>query len=161
MNQRMLRSFSFAALLLIGNAAAQEADRYEPVKAPYAQKLVQKAMAAHPEMLFIGLHAIPPGKTDNLIIACNDPAKIGKVSTSRDMELVKNKGTNVQFNEKHKYYEVDQWFGDSSGNVLGMVVYHIDAARASSEEDAGKRASAIRDELQAKIPNLERLFKER
>jgi hypothetical protein len=39
-----------------------------PVKAPYAQSLVRKTANAHPELVFLGLHVMPPGKSDNVII---------------------------------------------------------------------------------------------
>ena len=137
-----------------------QAERSVPVKAPYAQALVQKLMAAHPDLAFIGIHVVPPGQTDNLIIACTNPAKIGQVSTDRDMELVKSKATKVQFNKAHNDYEVDAWFSDASGEVLGMLVYHFSGTIATSEQDAVKRAAEIRSELQSSIPNRERLFQE-
>jgi hypothetical protein len=149
----------FAAGLLASTASAQEADRYVPVKAPYAQTLLGNTAAAHPEMMFIGLHVTPPGKADNVIVACTDTSKIGKVSTDLDMEVVKTKGTKVHFNKAHNDYEVDQWFTDAEGNTLGMVVYRFTGDRAKSEDDAVRLATAIRAELQKNIPNRERLFR--
>jgi hypothetical protein len=163
MSKLMLKTilfFPIAAGLLAAPGFAQETDRYLPVKAPYAQSLVRKTMAAHPEMAFIGLHVIPPGRAENLIIACTDTSKVGKVSTDRDLEVVKTKGTKVQFNKARNYYELDQWFSDAAGNTLGMIVYHFAATRATSEQEAVKYATAIRVELQESIPNRERLFKE-
>lgn len=75
----------FAAAALVGTA--QEKDRFVPVKAPYAQSLVRKTANAHPELVFLGLHVMPPGKNDNVIIACTDESKIGKVSSTADMEV--------------------------------------------------------------------------
>jgi hypothetical protein len=147
----------FAALLALP-AFCQEADRFIPVKAPAAQRLVQKISANHPEMEFIGLHVTPPRKSDNVIIACTDSSKLGKVSTDRDMELVKAKDTKVQYNKAHNYYEVDQWFADSGGNTLGMIVYHFSAEHAKSEEEAVKLATNVRGDLQKRIPNLQSLF---
>ena len=146
-----------AASLLVYDIPRGE-DRWEPVSAPYAQKLVREALTAHNEITFIGLHAIPPGKKSNLIVACNDPSKVGKVSTSRDMGIVQAKQTKVQFNKNHNYYEVDQWFGDTAGSPLGMIVFHIAAAGAGNEQEAVKQATLVRDELQRKIPSRQRLF---
>lgn len=161
MTKRTVRSDLFlAAGLLAVAASAQEADRYVPVKAPYAQTLVRNTAAAHPEMTFIGLHVTPPGKEDNVIIACTDSSKIGRVSTSLDLEVVKTKGTKVHFNKTKDDYEVDQWFGDAHGNTLGMIVFHFAGDRASSEDAAVRFATAIRAELKDRIPNRERLFRE-
>jgi hypothetical protein len=137
-----------------------QTERFVPVKAPYAQSLVHKLMAAHPDLAFIGIHVTPPGQTDNVIIACTNPAKIGQVSSDRDMELVKTKSTKVQFNKAHNDYEVDAWFSDASGEVLGMLVYHFSGTVATSEQDAVNRATEIRTELQNDISNRDRLFKE-
>lgn len=152
--------FPLTAGLLAAPACAQEADRFVPVKAPYAQSLVQKTMKAHPEMAFIGLHVTPPGQADNVIIACTDASKLGKVSTGRDLDVVKTKGTKVQLNKAGTDYEVDQWFSDAAGNTLGMIVYHFTTTRATSAEEAVKYATVIRAELQKSIPNRERLFGE-
>jgi hypothetical protein len=140
-------------------AFSQEA-RFVPVNAPYAQSLVQKLMSAHPDLAFIGIHVTPPGGSSNVIIACTDPKKIGQVSSDKDMELVTAKATRVQFNKAHNDYEVDAWFTDGSGEVLGMLVYHFSGTVVTSEQDAVTRATGMRSELQNAIPNRERLFKE-
>jgi len=143
---------------LAATASAQETDRYVPVKAPYAEMLVRSVTAAHPEMTFIGIHVTPPGKEDNVIIACTDPSKIGRVSTALDMEVVKTKGTKVHFNKAKNDYEVDQWFSDANGNTLGMIVYHFTGSHAKSEDDAVRLATAISADLRKSIPDRDQLF---
>ena len=158
---RILRcSLFLAAALMSATADPQEPDRYVPVKAPYAQTLVRNTSAAHPEMTFIGLHVTPPGKPDNVIIACTDQSKIGRVSTELDMAIIKNKDTKVHFSKPRNDYEVDQWFSDAAGDTLGMIVFHFAGASTKSEDDAVRFATAIRAELQKSIPNRERLFQE-
>lgn len=45
------------------------------VDAPFARTLVDKAMAQHADIRELGIHAVPPGNTNNVIIACNIRAK--------------------------------------------------------------------------------------
>jgi hypothetical protein len=59
---KTLQFLSIAAIVLAMPVMAQEADRYVPVKAPYAQNLVHTLMAAHPDMEFIGIHVTPPAR---------------------------------------------------------------------------------------------------
>ena len=57
---------------------------YIHVSAPFAQKIVVEEMQQHGNQIQkIGLHAVPPAATDNVIIACNIAAKIGKTETIR------------------------------------------------------------------------------
>ncbi len=85
---KMVRASMFlvvASGLLAAACFAEEPQR-EAVNAPYAAFLVKQEMAAHPEIVFLGLHATPPGKTNNLIVARRNPDKIGLVSTDADMD---------------------------------------------------------------------------
>jgi hypothetical protein len=148
------------ATILAFEVVIPGADRFAAVKAPYAQALVRKIAAAHPEVLFLGLHVTPPGKPDNVIIACTDASKLGKVSTDLDMEVVRSKGTKTHFNKMRHDYEVDQWFTDAGGNTLGMIVYRFAGTHAKSEAGALKYATEIGGELQKSIPNRERLFRD-
>ncbi len=58
------------------------------VNAPFAQQMIVKEKMMHPEIQKLGLHAVPPGQTQNVIVASNLPEKIGKVSAASDMEHV-------------------------------------------------------------------------
>jgi hypothetical protein len=148
------------ATILAFDVVIPGADRFVAVKAPYAQALVREIAAAHTELVFLGLPVTPPGKPDNVIIACTDASKLGKVSTDLDMEVVKTEGTKSHFNKTRNDYEVDQWFTDAAGNTLGMIVYRFAGAQAMSEASAVKLAAAIGAKLRKSIPNRERLFRE-
>jgi hypothetical protein len=43
------------------------------VSAPFAQQMIVKEKTMHPEIQKLGLHAVPPGQTQNVIIASNLP----------------------------------------------------------------------------------------
>jgi hypothetical protein len=49
---------------------AQDPSTYMHLHAPFAQSLVEKVKAAHnDQILKLGIHAVPPGETDDVIIA--------------------------------------------------------------------------------------------
>ncbi|MDE0856218.1 MAG: hypothetical protein OSA97_17525, partial [Nevskia sp.] len=55
----------------------------------YAQQLVDKAVAKHPELLVLAMHVTPPGSADNVIVASNI-GRIGKKADDDDMSVVKS-----------------------------------------------------------------------
>jgi hypothetical protein len=66
---------------------AQDPSTYMHLHAPFAQSLVEKVKAAHnDQILKLGIHAVPPGETDNVIIANVTPSKNGKKSSPTDLE---------------------------------------------------------------------------
>ena len=74
MSKQIVRVWIFLAVatgLFATACLAQEAQR-EPAKAPYADALVRQEMAAHLEIVFLGLRVSPPGKTHHLIVACSN-----------------------------------------------------------------------------------------
>jgi hypothetical protein len=70
----------------------QDPSTYMHVSAPLAQSILVKVKAGHDDIVKLGLHAVPPGTTDNVIIANIAPSKIGKKSSAKDLEkLAQNK----------------------------------------------------------------------
>jgi hypothetical protein len=47
---------------------------------------------------------------------------------------------------------------DAKGRQIGILVMEIPGSTASNEQDAARRAEAIRKELADQIPSLDRLF---
>src|ERR1700722_7723198 len=66
---------------------AQDPSTYMHVHAPLAEDLVNKEKAAHnDEIVKLGIHAVPPGEKDNVIIANITPSKNGKKSSDKDLQ---------------------------------------------------------------------------
>src|SRR5260370_342428 len=55
----------------------------------YAQRLVDRIAASHPELNVLGLHVTPPNSSDNIIIACSNRSKVGKKSDPDDLDVMK------------------------------------------------------------------------
>src|SRR5258708_7112721 len=60
-----------------------------PGRKNYAQDLVDRAVARHPELLQLDIHAIPPGSTASTIIAAKDRTRVGKSSDPDDIAVLK------------------------------------------------------------------------
>jgi hypothetical protein len=155
-----LLSFGLMAGPARGQKASTSASENLHVDAPLAQALVDKVMAQHSDIGKVGIHAVPPGATDNVIIACNIRSKNGKKSSPADLEkLAAGKPVAARVDDE-KIFDLlipmtDAHGGDLSG---GFVVMEVPFSKASSEEDALKIGVAVRDELQAQIPNKTALY---
>src|SRR5580658_5455923 len=71
--------------------------------APFAQKLVDEALANHPEVILIAIHAQPPGHK-NLIVASNF-GRIGKIGDEDDMRCIRTGKSNLEISEKGDHFE--------------------------------------------------------
>lgn len=154
----------FAASAALYAAQAQTPSplpaNYIKVNAPFAERIVTAEKAHHDEIKKLGLHAVPPEATDNVIIANADPQKIGKKSSAADMEkLAKAKPIAVRI-EKDSVFDLLLPITDSKGGDLngGFLVMEVPYSKAANEEEAIKIGVAIRDELQKQIPSREALY---
>jgi hypothetical protein len=140
---------------------AQDPSTYMHVHAPFAQSLVERVKAAHnDEIVKLGIHAVPPGETDNVIIANITPSKNGKKSSPADLEkLAKRKPIAVRI-EKDQVFDLLIPMTDSKGRDLdgGFVVMEVPYAEASNEEEALKIGVAVRDDVQRQIPSKKALY---
>jgi hypothetical protein len=159
---------AFSLLLNISFGVSQEQKKTPPqdpstymrVNAPYAQALVDKVKSHHDEIVKLGLHAVPPGETDNVIIANVTRTKNGKKSSKADLEkLATGKPTAVRI-DKDQVFDLLIPMTDSHGGDLngGFVVMEVPYDRASNEEQALKIGVAIRDEMQTQIPSKAALY---
>jgi hypothetical protein len=138
----------------------QDPSTYMHVNAPFAQTLVDKVKAHHDDIVKLGIHAVPPGETDNVIIANITRSKNGKKSSAADLEkLATGKPTAVRI-EKDKVFDLLIPMTDSKGGDLsgGFVVMEVPYDKASNEQDALKIGVAIRDEIQEQIPSKAALY---
>jgi len=141
-------------------APAQDPSTYMKVNAPLAQSILVKVKAGHDDIVKLGLHAVPPGETDNVIIANITPSKIGKKSSTTDMEkLAQAKPIAVRI-DKDKVFDLLIPITDANGGDLsgGFVVMEVPYAKASDEAAAIKIGVGIRDEVQRMIPSKAAMY---
>ncbi|MGI8770937.1 MAG: hypothetical protein ACR2JE_05840 [Acidobacteriaceae bacterium] len=128
------------------------------VSAPFAQQLLIKEKAMHPEIQKLGLHAVPPGQTQNVVIANNIPEKIGKASSANDMTLVAAGEPVAVRVEEGSFFDTFVPLHDRAGQIIGFLVMEVPFSTARTQEDATKKGASIRDEVQRQVPTLETLF---
>lgn len=106
----------------------------------YIQHLVDLELAAHPNVVVIGVHATPPGYSKNVIVASNI-GRIGKAADDDDMHVVTSGETKTEPDPANGRYEVEEQLKDVGGEVVGAVgvVYNYkpgdDAAPLKTEAD--------------------------
>jgi hypothetical protein len=130
------------------------------VCAPLAQSILVKVKAGHDDIVKLGLHAVPPGSTDNVIIANVAPSKIGKKSSAADLEkLAQNKPIVVRL-DKNQTFDLLIPITDASGGNLdgGFIVMEVPYSKAGNEEEALKIGVGIRDEVQRQIPSKSAMY---
>jgi hypothetical protein len=151
----------FAARLAAEEPTAAEMATWKKASANpiLAQKLVNELMAAHPELVVIGLHATAPGATEQTMIATNLD-RVGKkdddddkaVSVEHKMILAPNLTNPARF-------EVQVWLKDASGKQLTAAAgFVFKYKQGDSEIMLLTKALAFRDEIARQTPTFEALF---
>jgi hypothetical protein len=128
------------------------------VDAPFAQQLIVKEKAMHPEIQKLGLHAVPPGQTQNVIIASNLPEKIGKVSAPSDLQLVAAGEPQAEKIDKEGYWDTFVPVHDHNGTTIGFLVMEVPFSTTKTHDGAIDVGTSIRNEVQKQAPTLESLF---
>lgn|SRR5487761_112137 len=122
----------------------------------YAQRLVDKTLAKHrSELIYVGLHLVPPDQTESLIAAATDRSKIGKKSSCSDLNVLKD-GVPV-LEMKGSSSTVLAPLHDESGQTIGLAVIGLKFG-AGQESEAARDAKEIDQELSAEIPSKAALF---
>ena len=130
------------------------------VHAPFAEQLVLSVLSDHPDLRKMGLHAIPPGQTDSVIIANGNTSRIGFKSTQGDLDAVKDGKTYCSKKENGSFFNMKLPLLNTSGQRIGILVMEIPFTSAVDDADAIHKAESIRAELAQKIPTVSKLFGE-
>jgi DNA-binding beta-propeller fold protein YncE len=133
-------------------------DVKEPVHAPVAEKIVLETLSSHPLLRRMGLHVIPPGGKEMILIANGNVTRVGIHTSPRDFAAVRSGKTCGPRIADGEFYNMKMPMFDAHGRRIGILVMEIACTDATSEEDAALKAEAIRAEVEQKIPSLESLF---
>ncbi len=154
-----MRAFLLAGVTLsaFAMAAPTQAEEAPPLAGPgYAQHLVDAAVAAHPGVVVIAIHALPVDGKDPGIVASNI-GRIGKPADKQDLGVMKTLKPNFAVNAAGDHYEVELPLYDASHRLLGAVgtvfAYHKGADKAAMLAEA----IAIRDGLSRRISHTKNL----
>ena len=123
----------------------------------FAQKLVDEALAKHPQVMIIAMHVAPPGKTENVIIASNI-GRYGKKADEDDMRVIDTGKSNLELNKAGNHFEVEFAMKDQSDATIGAAGVVFNYKPGDDKAQMEKVANQIRDEWKAQTPNKESLF---
>jgi DNA-binding beta-propeller fold protein YncE len=133
----------------------------EHVDAPRAEELILNFLSAHPMLRKTGLHVIPPGGKEMILIANGNATRLGIHTSPGDFAAVKSGKTYGPHIAGGGYYNMKMNMFDARERNIGILVMEIPDTSASSEEDAAHQAEALRKELASQIPSLEWLFQQK
>ena len=148
------------------SAGAAEKNWTPPKVKIYAQALSDQTMAAHPELLSVTFHGVPPTMTKvYTMFAGSYPERIGNPDDPDDID-VSTKGITIvdprwhRTNDTVKKFVVLMPLRDVTGANIGLIVYAFknDTPGANDERKYTLAAMNLRDELQKKIPSYAALF---
>lgn len=150
-------------------ASAAEAPKKNWTPPPYkiyAQALSDRTMAAHPELLSVTFHGVPPGAPPETwtMYAGSYPERIGNPDDPDDIDVSK-KGITILDPRWHrtkdtvKKYVVLEPLRDKTGENIGLIVYAFKTDNpAAGERGLTMKAMDMRDELARDIPSYAALF---
>jgi hypothetical protein len=122
-----------------------------------AQALVRQIMAANPNLLTAGMHAVPPGGTVQKIIASTLNV-IGKPSDPEDVEVGAQGFTHLNPNLKVPKLGVMLPLHDRSGKIIGALALAFKYRGGEDQVQYLAAATSIRDRVAQAIPSLADLF---
>jgi hypothetical protein len=143
---------ALVALLLLTAQGASNAYAQEPKANNYAQKLIDDALARHPEVATLAMHVTPPKSDDNVIIASNF-GKIGKKADEDDLAVLKTGRPRAEVGKNGDRFSVELPLQDVSGDTVGVLAVAFPYKAGGDKGQFLKRAEQIRGELRRRITN--------
>jgi TonB-dependent siderophore receptor len=175
---RLLAAAATVALPIC--AVAAEPGKSEPVQSPplyaqesapqspttqatqrYAQELVNRTVARHPDLIELDVHAVPPNAAETVIIAAKNTARIGKKSDPDDLDVIKTGTSFVEINRTgDQNVEVHVPLVDVNRTTIGEVEMTFPYPPGSGFDQDGLIAAAerIRDGMARRILDRASLF---
>ena len=143
-------------------SAKNAADPYpfDPKFGPgtYAQKLTERTVAAHPDILVMMIHATPPGDAYNVIIGSNI-GRFGKKADEDDLRVIEKGSTNLEVGGDNDRFETELPLLDRTGKRIGALGLVFALKPDTNKEALHQHGLAIRDEVARAIPNNAALFR--
>lgn len=123
-----------------------------PGRKSYAQDLVDRTVAANPELVELDLHATPPGEPKSIIVASRSKERLGKTSDADDIEVFRTGTPRVEINKSgNNNVEVGVPLQDVTGRTIGAVEMTFPYVAGTDEEALIAKAQKIGYELRRRI----------
>ncbi|HEV3141308.1 MAG TPA: hypothetical protein VGY57_12360, partial [Vicinamibacterales bacterium] len=120
-----------------------------------AQRIVDRAMASHPELLSLALHVTLPKSGENVILGSSF-GRIGKRADEDDMKVIDSGQTAPGIFAGGKRYGLELALRDARGKTIGAlsVAYPY---KAGEEPAMLARAERLRDEVRKQFDSADQL----
>ncbi len=132
----------------------KEMDPDYKMDAKFAQKLVDEALAKHPEVILLAIHAGAP-KYD--IIASNF-GRVGKLGDEDDLRVILKGTKNLELNKTGTHFEDELPLKTKGGKRIGAIGVVFNYKRGDDKVALDKIATEIAKEMQTQITSSKTLF---
>ena len=138
-----------------------------PPGKPYVQTLTQRIMAAHPELISVTFHGVPPGAAPKTytMFGGSYPDRIGNPDDPDDIMVIETGVTLLdprwhRTRDTTRKFVVQMPLRDAAGENVGLIVlaYRNPASGGKTDLDFFVSATRLRDDLQKDIPDYSALF---
>lgn len=133
---------------------AKEMDPGYHKTAPLAQRLVDQALAEHPEVILMAIHGGAP-KYD--IIASNF-GRIGKLGDEDDLRCIRTGKNNLEVDKTGKHFEAEIPLKDKAGRTVGALGVVFNYKPGDDKKAKEATAEAIGQKMSTQIDSAKSLF---
>ena len=127
---------------------------FDPTFGPntYAQRLTERTVAAHPDLLVMMIYATPPKGAHNVIIGSNI-GRFGKQADEDDLRVIEKGSTNLEVGGDGDRFETELPLLDRAGKRIGALGLVFALSPTPTRRRCHRHGLAIRDEVARAIPN--------
>ena len=147
-----------AALIAGTLAVVAHAQTTPGAQKTYAQALVDREAARHPELLEIALYVTRPGTPGNVIIAANDATKLGRKAGAGELAVLKTGTQTAAVSSDGSRFEVVLPLQDASARTLGVLSATFAYKGGADTHAMDAEAKTIRAELRRRISHVRNLL---
>lgn len=122
----------------------------------YGQKIVDREIAKHPEIVVLVFHTVNKDASDYPITASNI-GRYGKKADEDDLRCIKTGKANLEINKTKPQFEVEMRLHDSSKKNIGAIAVVYPYKPGDDKEALRKKAEGVRAEIEKQIPSVEKL----
>jgi len=149
--------YLLASVALVVGMSPVFAEEPAPSNGPiYAQHLVDVALAAHPSVKVMAIHAVPAGGKDNIIVASNI-GRTGKLADADDLKVAATGKPLLAVNKAGDRYEVQLPLYDASHRPLGSIGIVFAYTKGADTVAMQAEAIAIRDAMSRRVSHQKNL----
>ncbi len=115
-----------------GSGEVRGGEPQEPVNAPVAEDLILHMLSEHPTLRRMGLHVIPPGQKQMILIANGNATRLGIHTSEGDFAAVKSGATYGPHIADGGFYNMKMPMFDAQGRPIGILVMEIPDTSAAT-----------------------------